>query len=255
MKSIFSFLSRKKESDSNIFQSNIKVLPPAKDFHIFIVVSRRIIFKEKVEYPNVMLEELTDREDTSRIKDGWTCVRFNEYRGDYVYRKIADIHSVLKCIAIHFERACVESDYEDLLYNREWKTYYGIFHYEIPENIMEKIAEYCFNLGEDIGAEVELSSSSDLGKLIIQTVAQNIVQEENINVLQFKQSLTESLLSINKDSKDKRELEKLIYKKAKEVVTEYGIPNITFGGGYWHLYNIILENLLYSLRIINKKYF
>lgn len=249
-KKYFSFFNDKnqKKSDSNSLISKIKLFPFIKEYRIYIITSGNISTKEKYEYPKVLLDEVFDRVVFELEKDGWTCVCNNEFR-DYVhYQKVTDIHSALKCIAIDFDRDCTESDYEDFLYPKTQKIHNGIFHYEIPENLVEEISQYCFNLKEDSGKIITVPSSSDLGKKIIQTLAQNIAEEEYNDVLKFKDSLYERLLSIKEDSLSNRDLEEIIENTAKEVVAEFGIPYVTFqDSSYSHIQHVIIDDLLYNL--------
>jgi len=207
--------------DEESIENDIQVLPSVPEFTgITILFTEDVWIKENLEYPNVCASIMTRGTEKWRIKDGWREIVIDHRDDLWSYVKKVDIHSLITGCMIGFNRPATKQDLDEHACPESCRKYTSVFQYDIPENMMEEIALYCFNNHDSNCCSI--SPSSDLGKRLTDTLAKNIVEEENKDILNFKNEFVERMNSVIDPAIKK--LVREIRDAAEKLEDEYNVP-------------------------------
>ncbi len=149
---------------------------PGALINVSVAVDKLPFISEKLTYPNVKIEMTAFYENDEKFRD-CDSYRFDQYMQQYYLYKTVDIRSILKKLVIHFKKITDNRDRSEFGFKENY-TSKGIIKYDIPEDILDLVAEDYFRIVSTKSVQFDTRLSKKIQKSIIDRITTNLLEDE-----------------------------------------------------------------------------
>ena len=170
-----------------------------------VAVDKLAFICEKLTYPNVKIEMTAFYENDEKFKD-CDSYRFDQYMQQYYLYKTVDIRTILKKLVIHFKKNTDNRDRSEFGFKENDNTSKGIITYDIPEDILDIVAEDYFRIVSTKSVQSDTRLSKKIQNSIIDRVTTNLLEDEFKALVELRDMHKKALMeAINMELSDEEQ--------------------------------------------------